>query len=187
MFPSKKEVNNFIMDEMGIGPGVLRGVQHHPRFPKVHLQFLKDEDMLVAELKVKDGLMMQSKKIKIFGYRCDKPMVTIVLNGQDMDIKEDEIKRVLEKYGKVVTCERGRNVDLSTAQHFVTDGTWTIRMTPKLRVQTPETIYYFGPSGVVQTWVLTYDGVGSSCILCGVQGHMAGMLQEEHPFIKMYI
>ena len=172
MFPSKKEINSFIMDEMGIGPGVLRGVQHHPRFPKVHLQFLKDEDMQVAELKVKDGLMMKSKKIKIFGYRCDKPMVTIVLNGQDMDIEEGEIKRVLEKYGKVVTCERGRNVDLSTAQHFVTDGTWTIRMTPKLRVQTPETIYYFGPSGVVQTWVLTYDGVGSSCILCGIQGHM---------------
>ena len=172
MFPSKKEINSFIMNEMSIGPGVLRGVQHHPRFPKVHLQFLKDEDMLVAELKVKDGLMMQSKKIKIFGYRCDKPMVTIVLNGQDMDIKEDEIKRVLEKYGKVVTCERGRNVDLSTSEHFVTDGTWTVRMTPEITTKPPETIYYFGPSGAVQTWVLTYDGVGSSCILCGVQGHM---------------
>ena len=172
MFPSKKEINSFIMEEMGIGPGVLRGVQHHPRFPKVHLQFLKDEDMQVAELKVKDGLVMQCKKLKIYGYRCDQPMVTIVLNGQDMDIEDGEIKRVLEKYGTVVTCERGKNIDLSTSDHFVTDGTWTIRMTPKLRVQTPETIYYFGPSGAIQTWVLNYDGVGSSCILCGIQGHM---------------
>ena len=172
MFPSKKEINSFIMEEMGIGPGVLRGVQHHPRFPKVHLQFLKDEDMQVAELKVKDGLVMQCKKLKIYGYRCDQPMVTIVLNGQDMDIEDGEIRRVLEKYGTVVTCERGKNIDLSTSDHFVTDGTWTIRMTPKLRVQTPETIYYFGPSGAIQTWVLNYDGVGSSCILCGIQGHM---------------
>ena len=172
MFPNKKDIHSFIMDEMGIKAGMLRGVQHHPRFPKVHLQFINEVDLQAAEIKVKDGLLMKSKKIKIFGYRCDKPMISMTLNGQDMDVEEEEIRRVLGKHGLVVTCERGRNVDLSTSEHFVTDGTWTIRMTPDMRKKPPETIYYFGPSGSVSTWILTYDGVGSSCILCGLQGHM---------------
>ena len=170
--PSKKEIHSFILDEMAVGAGMLRGVQHHPRFPKVHLQFLNEDDLKRAEIKVKDGLMMKAKKIKIYGYRCDKPMISIILNGQDMDIEEMEIRRVMGLYGEVVTCERGKNVDLSTPAHFVTDGTWSIRMTPSIRDKPPETIYYYGPSGNVQTWILNFDGMGSSCVLCGVQGHM---------------
>ena len=172
LFPSKKDINSFILDEMKIGPAELVGVQHHPRFPKVFIQFGNEQDLTRAELKVKDGLRMKSKGIKIFGYRCDAPMVTIVLNGMDMTIAEGEIRRVLGEFGTVVTCERGKNIDLSTATHFVTDGTWMIRMTPRFRVKPPETIYYYGASGAIQTWILNYDGVGSSCILCGIQGHM---------------
>ena len=173
MYPTKKDIHTFIMEDMGIGPSELSGVQHHPRFPKVHLQFLKVEDLQRAELKVKDGLEMKAKKIKLYGYRCDTPMVTIVLNGQNMDIGEAEIRRVLSKYGVVVTCDKGKNIDLSLPGHFVTDGTWTIRMTPLIRTKPPETIYYRGLDGAMQTWILIYDGVGSSCVLCGVQGHMS--------------
>ena len=172
MFPTKKEINSFIADEMGVKPGALFGVQHHPRFPKVHLQFHDEQGAILAENKVKNGLMMRSKRIKIYGYRCDEPMVSVFLSGQDMSIGEVEIRRVLGHYGTVVSCERGRNVDLSTQDHFVTDGTWMVRMTPRLRDKPPETIYYHGVSGDVQTWILNYDGVGSSCVLCGVQGHM---------------
>ena len=50
-------------------------------------------------------------------------MMTIVLNGQDMALEVDEIKRVMEEYGKVVTCDRGKNNDLSTKDKFITDGT----------------------------------------------------------------
>ena len=173
MYPSKKEVHMFIMNEMGVGPAELRGVQHHPRFPKVHLQFLEEGDLQRAEMKVKDGLEMRAKKIKIFGYRCDVPMVTIIVNGQDMDIEEHEVRRVLGNYGTVVTAERGKNIDLSVDNHFVTDGTWVVRMTPSIRTKPPETIYYMGYGGNVQTWILTYDGVGSSCVLCGIQGHVS--------------
>ena len=88
-------------------------------------------------------------------------MVTIVLNGQDMSIEKEEIIRVLSKYGTVVNCERGKNNDLSTDNKFVTDGTWLVRLTPSLRTKPPETIYYFGPSGNAQTWICSFDGMGS--------------------------
>ena len=113
-FPNRGDIHSFISEEMKVTAGMLRGVQHHPRFPKVFIQFEREDDLLVMEAKVKDGLVMKSKGIKIFGYRCDKPMVTIVLNGQDMALEVDEIKRVMEEYGKVVTCDRGKNNDLST-------------------------------------------------------------------------
>ena len=172
MFPSRREIHSFIAEEMKVTAAMISGVQHHPRFPKVHLKFERQEDMEAVELRLKDGLKMKNKNLTIFGYRCDCPMVTIILNGQSMDIKKDEIQRVMEKYGKVVTCEPGRNHDLSTKDKFVTDGTWTIRMNPKLNTKPPETIYYFGERDLVQTWILNYDGVGSSCVLCGQQGHM---------------
>ena len=172
MYPNKRDIHNFITDDMKVTAGMLRGVQHHPRFPKVHILFEKEDDLVVVEERMRNGLMMKAKNLKIFGYRCDHPMVTIVLNGQDMSIKEEEIARVMGKYGKVVTCERGRNNDLSTDDKFVTDGTWTVRMTPHIRTKPPETIYYFRLSGQVQTWILNFDGVGSSCVLCGLQGHM---------------
>ena len=172
MYPSRREIHSFIAEEMKVTAAMISGVQHHPRFPKVHLKFERQEDMETVELRLKDGLKMKNKNLTIFGYRCDCPMVTIILNGQSMDIKKDEIKRVMEKYGKVVTCEPGRNHDLSTRDKFVSDGTWTIRMNPKLNTKPPETIYYFGDMDLVQTWILNYDGVGSSCVLCGQQGHM---------------
>ena len=172
MFPSKREINSFIAGEMKVTANMLRGVQHHPRFPKVHVQLETVEQVMEVELRVKDGLVMEGKGIKIFGYKCDSPMVTIILNGQDMGIERDEVARVLGKYGTVVTCERGRNNDLSSEEKFVTDGTWTVRMTPKPRTKPPETVYYFGEQGQVQTWILSYDGVGSSCVLCGMVGHM---------------
>ena len=172
MFPSRREIHSFITDELKVTAAMLAGVQHHPRFPKVHIMFEKEEDMIAVELRLKDGLKMANKNLKIFGYRCDNPMVTITVNGQAMKIEKDEIVRVMEKYGKVVTCERGRNHDLSTRDKFVSDGTWTVRMNPKLNTKPPETIYYFGEMGLVQTWILNYDGVGSSCVLCGQQGHM---------------
>ena len=172
MFPSKKEINAFIAGEMKVTANMLRGVQHHPRFPKVHVQLETEEQVTAVEIRVKDGLVMEGKGIKIFGYKCDSPMVTVILNGQDMNIEKEEVSRVLGKYGTVVTCERGRNNDLSSEEKFVTDGTWTIRMTPLPRTKPPETVYYFGEHGQVQTWVLNYDGVGSSCILCGMVGHM---------------
>ena len=181
MFPNKRDINTFITEEMKVTAAMLRGVQHHPRFPKVHVQFERQEDMQAVENRVKDGLVMKSKGIKIYGYRCDSPMVTIILNGQDMDLEEVEIKRVLGKYGTVVTCERGRNNDLSTEDKFVTDGTWTVRMTPLPRSKPPETIYYFGQSGQVQTWILNYDGVGSSCVLCGLIGHMGFRCNSNVP------
>ena len=172
MFPSKKEINAFIAGEMKVTANMLRGVQHHPRFPKVHVQLETEEQVTAVEIRVKDGLVMEGKGIKIFGYKCDSPMVTVILNGQDMNIEKEEVSRVLGKYGTVVTCERGRNNDLSSEEKFVTDGTWTIRMTPLPRTKPPETVYYFGEHGQVQTWILNYDGVGSSCILCGMVGHM---------------
>ena len=172
MFPSKKEINAFIAGEMKVTANMLRGVQHHPRFPKVHVQLETVEQVMEVELRVKDGLVMEGKGIKIFGYKCDSPMVTVILNGQDMSIESGEVARVLGKYGTVVTCERGRNNDLSSDEKFVTDGTWTVRMTPKPRTKPPETVYYFGQHGQVQTWILSYDGVGSSCVLCGMVGHM---------------
>ena len=181
-FPNRGDIHSFISEEMKVTAGMLRGVQHHPRFPKVFIQFEREDDLLVMEAKVKDGLVMKSKGIKIFGYRCDKPMVTIVLNGQDMALEVDEIKRVMEEYGKVVTCDRGKNNDLSTKDKFITDGTWIIRLTPKLMGKPPpETLYYFGESGDVQTWILSYDGVGSSCVLCGMAGHMGFRCRSTIP------
>ena len=172
MYPNKRDIHTFITDDMKVTAGMLRGVQHHPRFPKVHIMFEKEGDMVEVGERMKNGLMMRAKNLKIFGYRCDRPMVTIVLNGQDMSIGADEITRVMERYGKVVTCERGKNSDLSTADKFVTDGTWTVRMSPKISKKPPETIYYIRVTGEVQTWILSFDGVGSSCVLCGLQGHM---------------
>ena len=181
-FPNRRDIHSFISEEMKVTAVMLRGVQHHPRFPKVFVQFERENDLLEVEARVKDGLVMQSKGIKIFGYRCDKPMVTIVLNGQDMALEVDEIKRVMERYGKVVTCERGKNSDLSTREKFITDGTWIIRLSPRSMTKPPpETIYYFGVSGDVQTWILNYDGVGSSCVLCGLAGHMGFRCRSTNP------
>ena len=181
-FPNRGDIHSFISDEMMVTAGMLRGVQHHPRFPKVFIQFEREEDLVVVEDKVKHGLVMKNKGIKIFGYRCDKPMVTIVLNGQDMRLEMDEIMRVMGKYGKVMTCTRGKNNDLSTKDKFITDGTWLIRMIPKSVTEPPpETIYYFGESGDVQTWILSYDGVGSSCVLCGLPGHMGFRCRSANP------
>ena len=171
LYPSQRDINHFITDDLKITAAMLTGVQNHPRFPKVFLQFEREEDVAVVEIKLKEGMMMSSKNIKIYGYRCDRPMVTIVLNGQDMSIDSDEITRVLNKYGTVVSCEKGKNNDLSTDQKFVSDGTWIVRLTPKLRTKPPETIYYFGLGGQVQTWICNFDGMGSSCVLCGRQGH----------------
>ena len=170
LYPSQRDINHFITDDLKITAAMLTGVQNHPRFPKVFLQFEREEDVAVVEIKLKEGMMMSSKNIKIYGYRCDRPMVTIVLNGQDMAIDSEEITRVLNKYGTVVSCEKGKNNDLSTDQKFVSDGTWIVRLTPKLRTKPPETIYYFGPGGQVQTWICNFDGMGSSCVLCGRQG-----------------
>ena len=93
MFPNKGEIHSFISDEMKVTARMLRGVQHHPRFPKVHIQFEQEADMIDVELRLKDGLKMKNKNLTIFGYRCDCPMVTITLNGQDMDIEKEEIMR----------------------------------------------------------------------------------------------
>ena len=172
MFPNKKEIHEFIAGELQVKADMIRGVQHHPRFPKVFLQFETEQQAEEVENRVKDGLIMQSKGIRIFGHRCDTPSVNIILNGQDMSTEKEEIERVMAKYGTLVTCERGRNMDLSTKNRFVTDGTWQIRLKPKPRTKPPETIYYFGASGAVETWILNYDGVTSSCVYCGQIGHM---------------
>ena len=171
VYPTKNDINTFITDDLKVTAGMIIGTQSHPRFPKVFLQFEKEEFVAAVETRLEGGKMMSGKNIKIFGYRCDRPMVTIVLNGQDMSIEKEEIVRVLSKYGTVVNCERGKNNDLSTDNKFVTDGTWLVRLTPSLRTKPPETIYYFGPSGNAQTWICSFDGMGSSCVLCGRQGH----------------
>ena len=171
-FPTKKEIHEFISDEMKVKAEMLRGIQHHPRFPKVHLQLETGQQADQVENLVKDGLVMKNKNLRIYGHRCDTPSVNIVLCGQDMSIEKDEVERVMAKYGTVVTCERGRNADLSTKDKFVTDGTWQMRLKPKPRTKPPETIYYFGSSGAVETWILSYEGVTSSCVLCGEIGHM---------------
>ena len=171
VYPTKNDINTFITDDLKVTAGMIIGTQSHPRFPKVFLQFEKEEYVAAVETRLEGGKMMSGKNIKIFGYRCDRPMVTIVLNGQDMSIEREEIVRVMTKYGTVVNCERGKNNDLSTDKKFVTDGTWLVRLTPSLRTKPPETIYYFGPSGTPQTWICSFDGMGSSCVLCGRQGH----------------
>ena len=170
-YPTKHEVNTFIVGEMQCTAEMLRGTQHHPRVQKVHVQFETEQQVQQVELRVREGLLMLSKGFKIFGTRCDSPMVTIILNGQDMSIEKAEITRILARYGTVVTCERGKNYDLSTEEKDINDGTWVIRMTPKPRSKPPATIYYVGAGNRVETWILSYDGVVSNCFQCGALGH----------------
>ena len=171
LYPTQRDINNFVVDDLGVTATMLCGVQNHPRLSKVFLQFETEADIVAVEHKLQGGIIMTAKNIQVYGYRVDKPMVSIVLNGQDMSIPREEIVRVLSMYGDVVHCERGKNHDLSTDTKFVNDGTWIVRLTPRLRKYPPETIYYFGPSRKPQTWILSFDGMGSSCYLCGRQGH----------------
>ena len=41
-----------------------------------------------------------------------------------MSIEKAEITRILARYGTVVTCERGKNYDLSNEEKDINDGTW---------------------------------------------------------------
>ena len=170
-YPTQREINAFIADDLAITASMICGIQYHPRFPKVFIQLEKVEQVTAVELKLQGGVTMTGKDYKVYGYRCDRPMVNIVLNGQDMSIGRDEVVRVLSNYGVVMHCERGKNNDLSEPNKFVHDGTWIVKLTPEIKTKPPETIYYFGRNGEVQTWILSFEGMGSSCVLCGRQGH----------------
>ena len=171
VYPNQRDINEFIAEDLAINASMICGIQNHPRFPKVFIKLEKPEQVTAVVAKLQGGLMMTGKNIKVYGFRCDRPMVNIVLNGQDMCLEKEEIVRVLSSYGTVEHCERGRNNDLSEPNKFVHDGTWIVRLTPKITTKPPETIYYFGQSGIVQTWILNFEGMGSSCVLCGRQGH----------------
>ena len=69
MYPTRKEINSFIATEMQCSAEIIRGTQNHPRVQKTHVQFETEQQVQQVELRVRDGLIMECKGIKIFGTR----------------------------------------------------------------------------------------------------------------------
>ena len=56
MFPTQRDINQFVADDLKINARMLCGVQNHPRVPKVFLQLETPEDVAAVELKLQGGL-----------------------------------------------------------------------------------------------------------------------------------
>ena len=172
-FPTKSEIYDFLLDELELTSEMVEGVQFITGVQRVFVQLTTEEFVQEVERKLEKGLVMQVKGIRVFGYRCGEPRISVTITNVDMEVPKNEVQRVMERYGKVVDIRRGRNNDFSSATKFVTDGTWRIRMTPTLGTKPPEVVFYHGHKMDTdkQHWVLNYDGAGNCCILCGSRNH----------------
>ena len=65
VYPTKNDINTFITDDLKVTAGMIIGTQSHPRFPKVFLQFEKEEFVAAVETRLEGGKMMSGKNIKI--------------------------------------------------------------------------------------------------------------------------
>ena len=173
LYPTRSEIYEFLLEELALTSEMVEGVQFITGVQRVFIKLATEEFVQEVERRLEGGLVMQEKGIKVFGYRCGEPRISVTITNVAMEVPKEEVQRVMEKYGKVVDIRRGRCNAFSSATKVVTDGTWRIRMTPKLGTKPPELIFYHGHTMDLdrQHWVLNYDGAGLCCLLCGSRSH----------------
>ena len=171
LYPTRSEIYEFLLEELALTSEMVEGVQFITGVQRVFIKLATEEFVQEVKRRLEGGLVMQEKGIKVFGYRCGEPRISVTITNVAMEVPKEEVQRVMEKYGKVVDIRRGRCNAFSSATKVVTDGTWRIRMTPKLGTKPPELIFYHGHTLDLdrQHWVLNYDGRGFAAFCVEVE------------------
>ena len=85
----------------------------------------------------------------------------------------------MSKYGVVESIERGR-IDYFK-EHFVSDGTWLLRIRTEQGKGLPSTLYYEDEKMNTDIWSLIFDGKVSACYKCGDEGHRGDRCRAVRP------
>ena len=176
--PNRLEMFKFIHKQIGIKAEELVDIQDHPFLPQVFVKVKSEEIVKRVEAKMKSGIKVTGKNVTLYGWRCDVPLTTVKLNGANPDTPRDIIIKVMTKYGKVESCDRGR-VDYFK-ENFVSDGTWHLRMRPEQGKGLPS-IVYFTEGGNTDTWSLIFDGKVAICWKCGGEAHRGDQCRSVRP------
>ena len=177
--PNRLDMFKFVHKKMGIKAEELLEIQSHPFLPQVFVKMKTEEVMLRTENKIKAGLRMDSRNITLHGWRCDIPLTTVKLNGVNYDTTKQRVVEVMSKYGVVESIERGR-IDYFK-EHFVSDGTWLLRIRTEQGKGLPSTLYYEDEKMNTDIWSLIFDGKVSACYKCGDEGHRGDRCRAVRP------
>ena len=176
--PNRLEMFKFVHKQLNIQAAELVDVQDHPFLPQVFVKVKTEAILNRVELKMNQGVKMYDKNIFLYGWRCDIPLTTVKINGANPDTTKNMIMEVMSKYGVVSSCNRGR-VDYFK-DHFVSDGTWLLRIRPEQGKGLPS-IVYFSEAGNTDIWSIIFDGKVSICWKCGGEGHRGDQCRSVRP------
>ena len=175
--PNRLEMFKFVDKQLQVKGTELVDIQDHPFLPQV---FVKVENLSIVERiekKLKQGVKVYNRELVLYGWRCDIPLTTLKINGANPDTTKVRVMEVMGKYGKVVSCDRGR-VDYFK-ENVVSDGTWILRMQPEQGKGLPSIIYYDDEQGNTDIWSVIFDGKVGLCYKCGVSGHRGDQCRAE--------
>ena len=176
--PNRLEMYKFVHKQIGVKAEELEDIQNHPFLPQVYVKVKTEATLIRMEDKMRNGVKVFGKNIVLYGWRCDIPLTTVRINGTNPDTLKERIVEVMSKYGEVTACDRGR-IDYFK-NHFVSDGTWVLRMKPEQGKGLPSIIYYT-EGGNKDIWSVIFDGKISCCWKCGGEGHRGDQCRSARP------
>ena len=176
--PNRLEMYKFVHKQIGVKAEELEDIQNHPFLPQVYVKVKTEATLIRMEDKMRNGVKVFGKNIVLYGWRCDIPLTTVRINGTNPDTLKERIVEVMSKYGEVTACDRGR-IDYFK-NHFVSDGTWVLRMKPEQGKGLPSIIYYT-EGGNKDIWSVIFDGRVSCCWKCGGEGHRGDQCRSTRP------
>ena len=167
-YPTRREQLEFVKTGMGVKMEHVEEVQLHDTLNIVFLTFTNENHLAEVEEKLRGGCRFLHKNVKLYGWRCDKPVTSIRVKWAPSYMKRKQMLACFGKYGEVLSCEKGTCDVLSTPVHKVRDGTWLLRVRLDEGKTMPSLIYY-----KKEVWQVVFDGMVFPCWKCLGLDHRA--------------
>ena len=177
--PTKLELFKFVHKQLNLKAEELVDCQNHPFMPLFFVKVKNETILTRTEAKLAAGVKVFGRNLVLYGWRCDIPLTTVRINGANPDTSKDKVVATMSKYGAVTACDRGKVEYFK--DHFVSDGTWIIRMRPEQGKGLPSIIYFNDEAGHVDTWQIIFDGRVAICVKCGAEGHRGDQCRAVRP------
>ena len=187
VLPTETEVANWFGDHLFTGEaspllGRVEGLDIEERDKRIMVQLGSEQDIEVLLTRMgEEGVPWPgfqdpatNEPIRIRGFSADRNTLKVTLKDVPRDVKEETVRQVMEKYGKVDEIKR-HHLTKPGMEH-ITVNRVTVRMVKERERELPTTIFGLGSatSGEERSvWRVTYAGAPRHCYRCGQVNHMA--------------
>ena len=168
----------FLHDDLKISPKVVESVSYHMLMQTVTVGFVDDPSYQEHLVKMQEGVLWTSQKVKVYGWSVGEETTTIRIQNVPDEIDLSVIRTLMMEYGVVLNCVRSYHRDPLLAG--IKDGNVNLRMKLYPDKVVPSNIVYSVPGEEhTELWPVRYKLSQKICYRCSGRGHIAAFCKKE--------